>query len=247
MENNNNFPTEVVDLPSQGLLYSKESPLSSGKIEMKYMTAKEEDILTNQNYIQKGVVIDKLLQALIVDKNINYGDLLEGDKNALLIAARILGYGKDYEFQYLGEKVVVDLSTLKNLPLKTDIVKEGKNEFEFKCPATENTLTFKLLTHSDQTKIENELEGLKKIFKEGVPEMSTRLKYMILSVDGNTDRAVVRKFVDERFLARDSRVFRKYINEIQPDVDLRFFPENGPEEGAVIPIGIGFLWPDAGI
>ena len=97
MNKQSKFPSEIVELPSKGLLYSEESPLSSGKIEMKYMTAKEEDILTNQNYIERGVVIDKLLQALIIDKDIKYSDLLIGDKNALLVAARVLGYGKDYE------------------------------------------------------------------------------------------------------------------------------------------------------
>jgi len=95
------FPTEVVELPSKGLVYPEDNPLSSGKIEMKYMTAKEEDILTNQSYIEKGIVLDKLLQALIVSK-INYNDLITGDKNAIMIAARILGYGKDYTFTYNG-------------------------------------------------------------------------------------------------------------------------------------------------
>ena len=94
------FPTEVIDLPSKGIVYSKENPLSSGKVEMKYMTAKEEDILTNQSYIQKGVVLDKLLKSLIVDKKINIDDLIVGDKNALLVGSRILGYGKDYDVTY---------------------------------------------------------------------------------------------------------------------------------------------------
>ena len=99
MEKSNKFPSEIVELPSKGLLYSEDSPLRSGKIEMKYMTAKEEDILTNQNYIERGVVIDKLLQALIVDKDINYNDLLIGDKNAIMLAARILGYGPEYQVE----------------------------------------------------------------------------------------------------------------------------------------------------
>src|SRR5210317_1731585 len=102
MENKFQFPTEEVELPSKGLLYSDDSPLSSGKIEMKYMTAKEEDILTNSNYLQKGIVVDKLLQSLIIS-NIDYDELLIGDKNALLVAARILGYGKDYDVDYSGE------------------------------------------------------------------------------------------------------------------------------------------------
>ena len=83
------FPTEIVELPSKGLLYPKDNPLSSGKIEMKYMTAKEEDILTNQNYIRQGIVLDKLMQALIVSK-CNYDDLIVGDKNAIMVASRIL-------------------------------------------------------------------------------------------------------------------------------------------------------------
>ena len=96
-----NFPTETIELPSKGLLYPKENPLSKGTIELRYMTAAHEDILTNQSYIQKGIVLDKLMQALIVS-TINYGDLIVGDKNAIMVASRILGYGKYYTFTYNG-------------------------------------------------------------------------------------------------------------------------------------------------
>ncbi len=157
MENKFNLPTEMVELPSKGLLYPKDSPLAEGKIEMKYMTAKEEDILTNSNYIRQGVVIDKLLQSLITSP-INYSDLLIGDKDAIMMAARILGYGKDYDFQYLGEKVTVDLSTLQLKELDESLVKEkGKNEFQYKLPNTDNTITFKLLTQKDDRDIDAEL------------------------------------------------------------------------------------------
>src|SRR5210317_1218037 len=121
MEQEKKFPSEIVELPSKGLLYAEDSPLRSGTIEMKYMTAKEEDILTNQNYIQKGVVVDKLLQALIVDKTVDYKSILVADKNALLLAARILGYGSEYEFQYLGETFNIDLSTIDNKEIHPDI------------------------------------------------------------------------------------------------------------------------------
>ena len=110
------LPTETVELPSKGLVYAKENPLSSGKIEMKYMTAKEEDILSNPNYLKQGTVFDKLLRSLIVSK-IDFDDLVVGDKNAILIAARILGYGKDYQVKYPHpvtgdeELVTVDLSS----------------------------------------------------------------------------------------------------------------------------------------
>ena len=245
MDQEQKFPTEVVELPSKGLLYAKESPLSSGTIEMKYMTAKEEDILTNQNFITNGTVIDKLLQALIVDKSINYSDLLVGDKNALLVAARILGYGADYEFDYQGEKVTVDLTQIKNKDLSDNLNIEGKNEFSYTTPNTETLLTFKLLTHGDENKIEREVKGLKKINKESSAELSTRLKYIILSVNGSTEQQDIRSFVDNRFLARDSRAFRKHIADIMPDADIRFYPDGGSEEGVQIPIGIGFFWPDA--
>ena len=246
MEKKFDFPTEVVELPSKGLLYPEDSPLSSGTIEMKYMTAKEEDILTNINYLQQGIVIDKLLQSLIVSK-IKYSDLLLGDKNALLIAARVLGYGKDYEITYGGEKVTVDLSKLENKKLDESLFTKGKNEFTFNLPTSGTEIKFKLLTHKDERDIAEEVKGLQKIDKDSNPDNSTRLKFMITEVDGDSKKGTIRKFVDNYFLARDSRAFRAYVASIQPDVDLTFYPEGGPEGGVEIPIGISFLWPDAGI
>ena len=247
MEQTQKFPTEVVDLPSKGKLYPPDSPLSSGTIEMKYMTAKEEDILTNQNYIEKGIVIDKLLQALIVDKTIDYSQILVGDKNALLIAARILGYGKDYEFDYAGEKESVDLSLINNKKLHKDIEKATENSFNFTLPATGKVITFKLLSHGDEKAIDSEVKGLRKINKESSAELSTRLKHMIIAVNGDAERKNVRAFVDNEFLARDSRAFRNFLKDFQPDVDMKFYPENGPEGGVDIPIGVNFLWPDANL
>jgi hypothetical protein len=246
MENKFQFPTEVIDLPSKGLLYPEDSPLSSGKVEMKYMTAREEDILTNVNYLEQGIVIDKLLESLVVSK-IDHNELLIGDKNALLIAARVLGYGKDYEIEYLGQPYTVDLSELKLKELDESLFEKGKNEFEFTLPTTNTKIKFKLLTQGDETKINEELKGLQKIDKNASYENTTRLKHMILSVDGDTDNGKIRQFVDNYFLARDSRVFRAYAVSIQPDVDLTFYPEGGPEGGVDIPIGVSFLWPDAGI
>ena len=245
MEQKHKFPTEVIELPSKGLLYEKDSPLASGKIEMKYMTAREEDILTNQSYINKGTVIDKLLEALIVTK-VNYDDLLIGDKNALLVAARILGYGKDYEFEIKGEKHQVDLSTLDNRKIDKSVFGNG-NSFEWTTPTTDTKIKFKLLTHGDESKIAREIEGLKKINKNASPELSTRLKYMITSVNGDEKSESVREFVDYHFLARDSRAFRKHITNFQPDVDLTITVQTGDggEESVDIPIGLTFFWPDA--
>ena len=240
------LPTEVVDLPSKGLLYPKSNPLSSGNIEMKYMTAREEDILTNQSYIQKGIVLDKLLQSLIVS-DVDYNDLIIGDKNAIMIAARILGYGKDYSFQYKGQEVTVDLTTMQDKPFDESIITQGINEFKFTLPKSGTNLTFKILTHGDELKIDRELEGLRKINKDNAPELSTRLKYMITSIEDNREPKVVRGFVDNYLLAQDSRALREYIRQIPPDVDLKFDFDgpNGVEEGVALPIGLSFFWPDA--
>jgi hypothetical protein len=238
------LPTEQVELPSKGLLYPEDNPLSSGQVEIKYMTAKEEDILTNQSYIKKGIVLDKLLQSLIVDKSIKYDDLIVGDKNALLIAARILGYGSTYEFEYDGERQTVDLSNLDNTPFDETLITKGKNEFDFQLPKTKTNISFKILNGKDERSVERELQGLRKINKEASPELSTRLKYIITAIEGNPDKKEIREFVDNYLLAQDSRSLRNYIKEVQPDVDLTFFPDGSNQE-ATIPIGLNFFWPDA--
>ncbi len=246
MENQSMFPTEEVTLPSKGLIYPSENPLSKGTLEMKYMTAKEEDILTNNSYIKNGTVIDKLLQSLIITP-IDYNDLVVGDKNAIMIAARVLGYGKDYSFTLDEEEQTVDLTEVNDKELQEEhLLEKGKNEFSFMLPTIQKNITFKILTHGDEKKVDTEVKGLKKIDKKSSAEYSTRLKHMILSVEGDYERKTVRQFVDNQLLARDSRALREYIKEIQPDVDLTFDLENaaGDVKGVRIPIGITFFWPD---
>ena len=241
------LPTEIVELPSKGLLYPENHPLAEGKVEIKYMTAKEEDILTNQNYIRQGIVLDKLLQSLLVTK-FDYNDLLIGDKDAIMMAARILGYGKDYTFSYLGEDVTVDLTSLIEKPLNESlIVKKGDNEFKYELPNSGNIITFKFLTQKDDKDIDKELEGLKKINKNDNSEMTTRLKYMILSINGDYDKKTVREFVDTAFLARDAKSFREYYNQISPGINTKVKYEfiEGVEEDVEIQFGTRFFWPDA--
>jgi len=241
------LPTETIDLPSKGLMYPKENPLSSGKIEMKYMTAKEEDILTNQNYIKQGIVIDKLLKSLIVNKDINYNDLLIGDKNAIMVAARILSYGKNYEFSYEGESQNIDLSKIDPKELELDLYKDGKNEFGFTLPHTENKVTFKILTHGDEQKIESEVKSLKKINKQSSSEVTTRFSHIITSVNGSSETKDIREFVNNYLLAKDARELRKYYQEVSPDLDMKVYlnTSTGEEEVADLPIGLNFFWPDS--
>ena len=247
-ETKQQFPTEEITLPSKGLLYPTSSPLNKGTIEMKYMTAREEDILTNQNYIENGTVIDKLLQSLIITP-IDYNELLLGDKNAVLIAARILGYGADYSFEYKGESITINLTDINDKLLDESLIEEGKNEFNFILPTSKVNVTFKFLTHGDEQKIDREIKGLKKLNKKSSSSVSTRMKYILTSVNNDYEQKAIREFVDTQLLAIDSRSLRNHISEIQPNVDLTFDFENrrGDIERIDIPIGLQFFWPDASV
>tara|TARA_Y100000389_G_scaffold87460_1_gene83977 strand:+ start:621 stop:1349 length:729 start_codon:yes stop_codon:yes gene_type:complete len=236
------LPTEQVELPSKGLVYPKDNPLSSGVVEMKYMTAKEEDILTNQNYISNGTVLDKLLESLVISEGVKVKDLIVGDKNAVLVAARILGYGKDYTFSYDNTKHKVDLSILEPKHFDESLITPGVNEFEFKLPKSGNTIKYKLLTGHDESKIDREIKGLKKIDKNASPDLSTRLKYLIVSINDDSDSKSIRKFVDNYLLAMDSRALREHIRNTQPDIDMNVTLDSGEE--VAVPISINFFWPD---
>ena len=253
MEKQPQFPAEEVSLPSKGLLYPENSPLRSGKIEMKYMTAREEDILTNANFIKNGTAIDKLLQSLIVSP-INFDELLLGDKNAIMVAARILGYGAEYEISKIHPETgmesegIIDLSKIEDKHLNKDLIIDGKNEFEFTLPTSKIPVTFKLLTHVDENKIDKEIEGMRKLNK--ATSGTIRLKYTILSIDGDYERKSIRDFVDTQLLARDARALRKYINEIQPGIDMSVdveFKDGYVESGVALPISLNFFWPDSGV
>jgi len=253
-EDKRRFPTEVVDLPSKGLLYPKDSPLAGGTIELKYMTAKEEDILTSRNLIQKGIVLDRLLESVIVDEKVSLDDLLLGDKNAIMIATRVLGYGKDYTVQLTdpstGEKQeeTFDLTKVSDKKVDKKLFKGGKNEFEFELPSSKIKILFRLLTHKEEKEIEAELKALRKFTKEsGISsEITTRLKKAILSVGGDTSLKRINEFVDGELLSRDSFAFREYLQEITPDIDMSFTfisEQTGEDTTMDIPLDVEFFWP----
>ena len=237
------FPTEMVELPSKGLIYPKDHPLRSGKVEMKYMTAKEEDILTNQAFIEQGVVLDKLLKALTLDK-FDIKTLFPGDKNALMVASRVLGYGKEYSFTMNNTDYNIDLSVLENKTFDESLI-TSDGTFKFILPSSENEVEFKLLTDLDEEKITQEIKGLQKINKNSSSDVTTRLKHQIVSINGSSEKNDVREFVDTILLASDSRALRIYIKDISPDVNLSTTVEtNGKEEEIDIPINLNFFWPD---
>lgn len=249
-----NFPTEIVPLPSKGLLYPEEHPLSSGTVEMKYMTAKEEDILTSQNLIKQGVVLDKLFESLIVTP-INYGDLYVGDKNAIMVAARILGYGKDYVVEVddpfspgTKQKVTIDLTQIEHKEVDYSLFEHRKNEFDFELPQSKRVVTFRLMTHNLDKQIQTEIKGMNKTrVRTGIDnELTTRLKNIIVAVDGESGRATINNFVDTELFAMDSRALRSHIKSISPDLDMTFTfvsDATGEVKEMDIPMGVSFFWP----
>ena len=248
-------PTEMVDLPSKGLLYPKDSPLSAGQIEIKYMTAREEDILTNANLLRQGLAIEKMLKS-IIKTPIDYEDLILGDRNAILIAARILAYGKDYAFNYFNpntmesEVVNGDLQSVKYKTVDTALFNE-KNEFSFELPFTKNTITFKALTVAEDRKIDDEMKGMKKNLGEAAPGLlTTKLKHQITSINGDYSTKTVRDFIDSgALLSKDSLPLRKYIESIIPDIDtqITFTTKGGEEVTTDMPMTAEFFFPGSGI
>jgi hypothetical protein len=170
-----------------------------------------------------------------------------------MVASRILGYGKDYTFKYTynGQEIetTVDLSGLADKEVDESLFDKRLNEFVYTLPNSGNSVTFKLLTHGDEQKIEAEIKGLKKINPNSSSDVTTRLKYIITSIEGDRDQKNVRNFVDNYLIAKDARALREYYNNISPDINLTFIPEdeNYTGEGITIPISLNFFWPDAGI
>ena len=247
-------PTELIDLPSKGLVYPKENALSSGQVEMKYMTAKEEDILTNVNLLRQGLAIEKMLKSLIKSP-INYEDLTLGDRNGLLIAARILAYGKDYSFMYRNpntgeeEKVNADLQDLQYKKVDYSLF-NNKNEFEFKLPKSGNTVTFKILTVDDDRKIDEEMKGIKKNLGQDAGTLSTRLKHQIIAINGEYSVKAVRDFIDQGYLlAIDSVELRKYIASVTPDVEMKakVTLSDGEIVDVDLPMTAEFFFPGSGL
>ena len=241
------FHTEVIDLPSGGKVYPKDSPLDEGKLELKYMTTKEEDILMSENLIKKGVVIDKLLDSLIVTKGVKQEHLVLGDKNAVLVAARILAYGPEYTVEVSNpnnlEQKVEHTFDLTECPFKetVDGVDYSDNSFDFETPIGKNKVKFKLLTGVEEKLIEKDLEQSKKFGYN--TEISTRLRYTIIEVDGDNKPETITAF-SQNMLARDSVALRNYIQEISPDIDLTSEIQIGGEAVSVsIPLTVEFFWP----
>ena len=218
------------------------------------MTAKEEDILASQNLIRKGVVLDKLFESVVVEPGLDIGDIFIGDKNAILLATRVLGYGADYQVEvtdpFTGElqKVTIDLSKIQIKDLDVNKL-SSDNLYEFELPISKKKVKIRLLTHKDELAINADIQAMNRLAKGKdvvSQDVSTRLRYMVQEVDGNNERGFINKWVQNNLLARDSRAIRNFVKEISPDLDLKYeFTSEitGETEALDIPFGIGFFYP----
>jgi hypothetical protein len=248
-------PVDAVPLPSKGAVYPSDSPLHNQEtIEIRAMTAREEDILTSRALIKKGTVITTLLQSCIVDKRIDVTKMISGDRNAVMVALRITGYGSEYSAEVdcpnCGTKSKQEFD-LGSLPLKTleiQPVEHGMNLFECSLPVTKKTVRFKFLTGADEEEILLVQERKKKAGAAADNLVTTRLQYSLVSVDGKTDKNLINSFI-RSMPARDSLTIRQFIDKNEPGIEMKSFmdcPSCSETSEVKMPLGATFFWPDAG-
>lgn len=228
--------SKPIELPSKGYFYPEDHPLSKGTIEIRHMTAADEDILTDEQLIQRGEVIDELLESVIVEEGVDLDDVLNGDVGGIMLSTRILAYGPQYAFEtecpVCGEQnqKTADLTEIQSKDVPFDEFEPNQTEFETTLPVTGADVVFTLLTRGDTQNIENEIDRVKRNAKKGNKKvagkqvstnMTTRLRYLIEEVNGSRDIKDIRKFVDQ-MPAKDSLELRKEVERINPDLNLDY-------------------------
>ena len=247
------IPVESVPLPSGGSIYPQGSPISGCEtVDIKAMTAKEEDILTSRALIKKGTVITELIRSCLVDKNIDPDQLIAGDRNAVMTAIRITGYGANYTVDVdcpaCGEKSKQNFN-LADLPIKRlgiSPVEFGKNLFEFKLPVSGKVVQFKFLNGKDEQEITVTAERKKKQGQQTDNLVTQKLMYSVVSVDGTTDKVKVQAFI-RNMPARDSLALRKFMDSSEPGIDMKSWmscPSCDESSEVRLPMGVSFFWPD---
>lgn len=252
---NYTVPTEIAPLPSKGKVYSKAHPLHGLEaVEIRSMTAREEDILTSRAYMKKGTTIDELIKSCLAVPGVNVDSILAGDRNALMITIRITGYGQDYnaEVQCSSCKetaeMTFDLSKLSLKGLDIEPVQPGQNAFTFKLPKSGKTVVFKFLTSGEERDMVTEIERRKKIASNANDNIvTTKLQRSIISIDGVDDAGKLASFI-RNMPALDSRALRTFIDKHEPGIDMKakcVCPLCDAEQEVEMPIGAKFFWPDA--
>ena len=248
------IPYETVPIPSKGVIYHPESDLYGLEhVQIKSMTAREEDILASKALLKEGTVVTNLIKSCVVNKSFDPTDMISGDRNALLVSIRITGYGPEYPYSVgcanCGTKCKekADLTSLAIKRLQIEPVELGKNEFEFTLPVTKKKITFKFLTERDDkdreaankfvanhldTKIENSITSF--------------LEYSIQSIDGIRDKNKIKHFV-MNMPAYDSKSLRSFIVTNEPGMDMSHSfscKSCGHENEISLPITSEFFWPN---
>jgi len=247
-------PVETIPLPSNGTIYSPETGLHGKQtLEIRAMTAKEEDILTSRALIKKGTVITELIKSCVVNKQIDVDAMISGDRNAVMTALRITGYGSDYNVQVdcpacgALNKETFQLSEMPIKRLEVDPIVEGSNLFEFTLPMTKKTVHFKFLTGKDEQEMTIISDRQKKQGFKTDNLVTSRLQFQVVSIEGVTDRSKINMFV-KNMPARDSLALRKYIDANEPGVEMKAWMvcSSCDEHSEVsLPLGATFFWPDS--
>ena len=249
------IPVEMIPLPSRGVAYPSDSPLHNCEtVEVRAMTAREEDILTSRALIKKGTVISELIKSCLVDKRIDVSQLLSGDRNALMVALRVTGYGADYNVEVdcpacgVKSKQSFNLSELELKPLDIEPVEPGANLFELVLPVTKKKVRFKFLTGADEEEILTIQERKKKVGGMGDNVVTTRLQFSIVAIEGKTDKNLINAFI-RNMPARDSLYLRNHIDKHEPGIDMTSHmdcPSCSETSEVRIPLGVTFFWPSSG-
>lgn len=248
---NTQYPTEIIDLPSKGWFYPDGHPFKNGTAELYFMSARHEDILTSTNLIRKNLVIDRLFEELIATPALDYKSILAADKSGILVAARIMGYGKDYKATVTCpscQEIITSTFNLEEFESKElDESLKNKTTFEFTLPMSKHVVTFRFLTHGDEIDLRNEEEMFKKsVGVEQDKKVTSRLSKMITSINSVTSPAALRQMIDGMHI-KDSRALREYALKISPGVNLisTFNCNNCNYSGDMeVPLDISFFWPD---
>ena len=247
-------PVELVPIPSQGKVYSPESILyKKEKIKIKAMTAKEEDILSSNAYLKEGTAFNHLISSCVVEAGFNPNDLLLGDRNALMIAIRITGYGSKYDLSvkckncYKKNNVEIALTDIPIKRLELQPAIEGQNIFNYELPLSKKKIKFRFITVADELDSIKQRDALEKHnIKKPDSDITDMLSNAIIEIEGVKDKTKIKHFINN-MPAFDSRTFRKFLRKQEPGMDMtskHVCQYCGHENDFIIPINFNFFWPD---
>tara|TARA_R110002096_G_scaffold137250_2_gene290506 strand:- start:736 stop:1551 length:816 start_codon:yes stop_codon:yes gene_type:complete len=248
-------PTQFVDLPSKGLGYPESHPFFSKEaVEIRFMTAKDEDILSSESLLRKGIAVDRFLKNVLMDDNIVVDSILIGDKNAILIAARISGYGNLYETQIqcpscnAKNDLTFDLNRQEihhgEIPEDSSMTRNESGNFILELPLSSVTLEFRLLTGKDEKEMIKKMADAKKKKSEST-SVTDQYQMMTVSAQGETNRKLISKFIGLMPVG-DSKLLRNAYKAVAPDVKIKDDFECTScdyEQELEVPFGADFFWP----